>query len=277
MQDRKGWMLPCEKCGEIIKYDGVSLPSHTCPHCGAARPHTLKGSPLLPFLFFFAGWLVFGLLNPLEWSEDSLLFASFGSFMLLLWFKVCLPIHLEMLKSSLPKSKEQTQGSGALGCLSAGFLSGGILSLIMFFATYEWPEEVHYDYTPTIELTGYPIFVDPSDLSGTSSDAGGKIVPTLEAGPSTFPVSAVYGEKTKIRFVNRMEFPVRVFSVDANGSSTHASYLEQDFGSSDMNSYVGQTWLVTNDTGKPLLYFVAEKGAEGEIGLAPILSESLGN
>ena len=134
-----------------------------------------------------------------------------------------------------------------------------------------WPE-VHYDF---LLSSGSPSSLIPTfwDVFGRS----GKIVPTLEAGPSTFPVSAVYGEKTKIRFINRMEFPVRVFSVDANGSSTHASYLGQDFGSSDMNSYVGQTWLVTNDTGKPLLYFVAGKAAEGEIGRARILSESLGN
>jgi len=45
--------LPCEKCGELIEYDGVSLPGQTCPHCGAKRPHTLKGNPLLPFLLYY--------------------------------------------------------------------------------------------------------------------------------------------------------------------------------------------------------------------------------
>ena len=94
IEDREGWKLPCEKCGAVIEYDGVSLPGKTCPHCGAKRPHTLKGNPLLPFLFFFGAWLAFGLINPFDWSEDVLLFGSGGSLFLLVWFKVFLPIHI---------------------------------------------------------------------------------------------------------------------------------------------------------------------------------------
>lgn len=258
--------LPCEKCGELIEYDGVSLPGQTCTHCGAKRPHTFKGSPLLLFLFFFGGWLVFGLINPLQWSDDSLLFASFGSLLVLVWFKVFLPIHLELWrnKRSLPMDKDAAKGRRALGCLSTGFLLGGGLSLFMFFATYEWPEEIYYDHTPTFELKGYPIFFDSSELP----------VHSLDAGPGTFPASSAIGERTKIEFVNRMEFPVRAHSVDQNRSTTPVAYLQPNFGSRTIDSYAGQTWLVTDEMGKPLVYFIAEKEKDGAIGVARILPDN---
>lgn len=41
--DSKGLQFQCEKCGAAIPYEGISLPGRTCPHCGADRPHTLKG------------------------------------------------------------------------------------------------------------------------------------------------------------------------------------------------------------------------------------------
>jgi hypothetical protein len=67
-----------------------------------------------------------------------------------------------------------------------------------------------------------------------------------------------------------MEFPVRVFSVDGNGSTHSVSFLGPNFGSRAIDTYVGQTWLVTDEAGKPLVYFVAEKGREGEVGRARI-------
>lgn len=275
MMDRKGLQLPCEKCGAVIEYDGVSLSSQTCPSCGAKRPHTLKGSPLLPFLFFFGGWIVFGLINPLQWSDDSLLFASFGSLLVLVWFKVFLPIHLERWrnKSTLPIEKDAAKGRRALGCLSTGFLFGGCLSLLIFFATYEWPEEIHYDDTPTFQLQGYPISVDSNDTETPLFDIRGRVEPAAKAGSDTFPVSSVSGEITRVRFNNRMEFPVRVYGIDANGSALHLNYLEQNERGWPMKTYAGQTWLVTDEVGKPLVYFIAEKGGGGEVGVARILPD----
>ena len=276
IEDRDGWKLPCEKCGAVIQYDGVSLSGQPCPHCGAKRPHTLKGNPLLPFLFFFGGWLVFGLINPLQWSDDSLLFASFGSLLLLVWFKVFLPMHLEMRrnKRSLPMGEDAAKGRRALGCFSVGFLLGGCFSLLMFFATYEWPEEIYYDHTPTFQLQGYPIPVDSNDTATPLFDARGRVVPTVKAGPDTFPVSSVSGEESEISFTNRMEFHVRVYGIDANGSALHLNYLEQNQGSLPMKTYAGQTWLVTNLAGRPIFYFIAEKGMEGEVGSARILPDN---
>ena len=192
-----------------------------------------------------------------------MIFPAFGSLLLLVWFKVFLPIHLEMRrnKSTLPMGKDAAKGRRALGCFSVGFLLGGCFSLLMFFATYEWPEEIYYDHTPTFQLQGYPIFVDSDALK-------------LETDPDTFPASSNDGERTKIEFTNRMEFPVRVYSVDHNGSVRHAKYLDQNFGTEPIDTYAGQTWLVTDEAGKPLLYFIAEKGMEGEVGSARILPDN---
>ena len=134
----------------------------------------------------------------------------------------------------------------------------------MFFATYEGPEEIYYDHTPTFELKGYPISVDSSELP----------VHSLDAGPDTFPASSASGERTKIEFVNRREFPVRAHSVDQNGSATPVAYLKPNFGSRTIDSYAGQTWLVTDEMGKPLVYFIAEKGRDGAIGVARILPDN---
>ena len=276
MMNRKGLQLPCEKCGEVIEYDGVSLPSQTCPHCGAKRPHTFKSSPLLTFLFFFGGWLVFAMVNPLGWDEDVMIFPAFGSLLLLIWFKLFLPIHLEMRrkKSTLPMGKDATKGRRALGCFSISFLLGGLLSLLMFFATCEGPEPIYYDNTPTFQLQGYPISVDSNDTATPLFDSRGRVVPAVKVGPDTFPVSSVSGEITRVEFTNRMEFPVRVYGIDANGSALHLNYLEQNQGSLPMKTYAGQTWLVTNFNGRPIFYFIAEKEKDGAIGSARILPDN---
>ena len=276
MMNRKGLQLPCEKCGEIIDFHGISLSGQTCPKCGADRPHTFWANPIVPFLFFFGGWLVFAMVNPLGWDKDVMIFPAFGSFLLLIWFKVFLPIHLEMRrnKSTLPMGKDSTKGSGALGCFSLSFLLGGLLSLLIFFATCEWPEPIYYDNTPYFELQGYPIPVDSNDTATPLFDARGRVVPAVKAGPDTFPVSSVSGEPTEISFTNRMEFHVRVYGIDANGSALHLNYLEQNQGSLPMKTYAGQTWLVTNYVGRPIFYFIAEKGMEGEVGSARILPDN---
>ena len=276
MTTRKGLLLPCQKCGKIIEFHGISLSGQTCPKCGADRPHTFWANPIVPFLFFFGGWIVFAIVNPLGWDEDIMIFPALGSFLLLIWFKVFLPIHLEMRrkKNTLPMGKDATKGRRDLGCFSIFFLLGGLLSILMFFATCEWAEPIYYDNTPYFELQGYPILVDSNDTETPLFDAKGRVVPTVKAGPDTFPVSSVSGEETEISFTNRMEFHVRVYGIDANGSALHLNYLEQNQGSLPMKTYAGQTWLITNFAGRPIFYFIAEMGREGEVGSARILPDN---
>jgi hypothetical protein len=42
--------LLCEKYGNPTYFDGVFGGFAPCEHCGHEQPHTLWGSPLLPFL-----------------------------------------------------------------------------------------------------------------------------------------------------------------------------------------------------------------------------------
>ena len=170
--------------------------------------------------------------------------------------------------------KDATKGRRALGCFSISFLLGGLLSLLMFFATCEGPEPIYYDNTPTFQLQGYPISVDSNDTATPLFDSRGRVVPAVKVGPDTFPVSSVSGEITRVEFTNRMEFPVRVYGIDANGSALHLNYLEQNQGSLPMKTYAGQTWLVTNFNGRPIFYFIAEKEKDGAIGSARILPDN---
>ena len=181
---------------------------------------------------------------------------------------------LEKITIHLPMGEDATKGRRTLGCFSISFLLGGLLSLLIFFATCERPEPIYYDNTPYFELQGYPIPVDSNDTATPLFDARGRVVPAVKSGPDTFPVSSVSGEETEISFTNRMEFHVRVYRIDANGSALHLNYLEQNQGSLPMKTYAGQTWLVTNYVGRPIFYFIAEKGMEGEVGWARILPDN---
>ena len=274
MMKRKGLLLPCEKCGKIIEFHGISLSGQTCPKCGADRPHTFWANPIVPFLFFFGGCICLGVINPLGWSQDSMFHIFFGSFILMVWFKALRPIHRALRSKSMEEDGSIDSPSKVFGCLSNFILGAGILSILAFFLTHEWPEPIYYDNTPYFELQGYPIPVDSNDTSTPLFDAKGRVVPTVKAGPDTFPVSSVSGEETEISFTNRMEFHVRVYGIDANGSALHLNYLEQNQGSLPMKTYAGQTWLVTNFAGRPIFYFIAEKGRAGEVGSARILPDN---
>ena len=241
IEDRKGWKLPCEKCGAVIEYDGVSLPGKTCPHCGASRPHTLKGNPMLPFLFFFGGWLVFGLINPLQWSDESLLFASSGSLLVLLWFKVFLPMHLLAWKTKRSKAKSEREFkiTRGLGCVSFGLLFFGLFCLLIFCFESKMfsPDESfspQYDYV--FSLSGHEV----------------------TGGIDSVPRSPASGKPTKIGFINRAEFPVEIHWLDHNGTLGYVATLAKDHGQ-NAKAFVGQTWLVSDLEGTPLLYFVAEE------------------
>ncbi len=60
--------LPCENCGKTTTYDGV-YGGPACQHCGHKRPHSLLGSPLLPFLFYFGICLLIELFAPIPVPE----------------------------------------------------------------------------------------------------------------------------------------------------------------------------------------------------------------
>lgn len=271
---RKGLRLPCEKCGEIIEFHGISLPGQTCPKCGASRPHTFWAHPIVPFLFFFGGCICFGMINPLGWSQDAMFHIFFGSFILMFWFKALRPIHRALRSTSMDENESIDSPSKVFGCISNFILGVGILSIFAFFLTCEGPERIYYDNTPYFELQAYPIPFDSNDTATPVFDAKGRIVPVVNAGPDTFPVSSVSGEETEISFTNRMEFHVRVYRIDANGSALSLNYLEQNQGSLPMKTYAGQTWLVTDIDGRPVFYFIAEKGLEGEVGSARILPDN---
>ena len=67
-------MLPCERCGELILYDGIKeFGADTyCEFCGSESPHTLLGNPATPFFFLFLGTLVFALVNPFGMKEAQI-------------------------------------------------------------------------------------------------------------------------------------------------------------------------------------------------------------
>ena len=96
--------LPCEKCGRLIAYDGISeMGAKTvCKYCGTKTPHTLIRNPLLPFFCFFLAALLFALINPLHMTEDGVFFGCFGTLCLLLWLRVFLPYHIYRLKGKMP-------------------------------------------------------------------------------------------------------------------------------------------------------------------------------
>ena len=87
-------------------------------------------------------------------------------------------------------------------------------------------------------------------------------------GIDSVPLSPVDGNATKIGFTNRAEFPIDVRWLDHNGTLHYFTRLYQDYGEST-EAFVGQTWLVSDDNGTPLLYYIAEEetpdGARGSV------------
>ncbi len=126
-------MLPCERCGELILYDGIKEfgVDTYCEFCGSESPHTLLGNPATPFFFLFLGAIVFALVNPFGMKEAQIFFMAFGQFCLLLWFKILRPIHIALLKADNPP------GCAIFfyGCFSWGALGLGILSLFLLAAS----------------------------------------------------------------------------------------------------------------------------------------------
>ena len=120
--------LPCENCGKLIDYDGVSAAgaNTVCKYCGSKNPHTMRGNPLLPFLFFFLGWIVFALIDPFHWGDETMFFCAFGSFCLMIWLTIFFPIL---------SGKKKEYRSDLKGCASLFLLGLVALSFFMFFVT----------------------------------------------------------------------------------------------------------------------------------------------
>ena len=246
--------LPCRKCGEFTRYDGVGILGATtvCKHCGCKKPHTLRGNPLFPYFLLFVGLLVFFLINPFDWDDDTSTFFLIASVFLFVWYKLFWPIHLFAWKSKRSKSKdeEEIKIPRGWGCLSYGLLFFGLLSLLIFcseseiFSPDKWSSSQVGDYV--FYLSGHEV----------------------TDGIDSVPLSPVDGNATKIGFVNRAEFPIHVRWLDHNGTLHYFTRLGQDHGA-NTEAFVGQTWLVSDDNGTPLLYYIAEEetpdGARGSV------------
>ncbi|MDC0157972.1 hypothetical protein OAK38_09430 [Verrucomicrobia bacterium] len=246
--------LPCRKCGKLTRYDGVGILGATtvCKHCGCKKPHTLKGNPLFPYFLLFVGLLVFFLINPFDWDDDTSTFFLIASVFLFVWYKLFWPIHLFAWKSKRSKSKdeEEIKIPRGWGCLSYGLLFFGLLSLLIFcseseiFSPDKWSSSQVGDYV--FYLSGHEV----------------------TDGIDSVPLSPVDGNATKIGFVNRAEFPIHVRWLDHNGTLHYFTRLHQNYGDST-EAFVGQTWLVSDNNGTPLLYYIAEEetpdGARGSV------------
>lgn len=196
---------------------------------------------MLPFLFFFGGWLVFGLINPLQWSDESLLFASSGSLLVLLWFKVFLPMHLLAWKTKRSKAKGEREFkiTRGLGCFSFGLLFFGLFCLLIFC----FESKIFYPGESFSPQYDYVFSLSSHEVTG---------------GIDSVPRSPASGKPTKIGFINRAEFPVEIHWLDHNGTLGYVATLPKDHGQ-NAKAFVGQTWLVSDLEGTPLLYFVAEE------------------
>ena len=222
--------LPCEKCGKPIDYDGVSAAgaNTVCQYCGSKNPHTLRGNPLLPFLFFFIGALAFALINPIGLSEDAMFFGCFGVFCLLLWSKLFLPYHIAKLKGQVP-------GVQAMGCFS--FIILGFAGISLFFCAAEISSsglhrsEVHVYYG----VGGYEI----------------------TGGIDSVPKSKPRGKADVIRFSNRLPISIHLYRFDHEGNM-HFDHKLVSTQAKDLDTFEGETWVVTDLNATPLFYYVAE-------------------
>ena len=240
--------LPCRKCGKLTRYDGVGILGATtvCKHCGCKKPHTLRGNPLFPYFVLLISLALFMLINPFYWDDDTSTFFLTASVFLFVWYKLFWPIHLFAWKSKRSKSKDEEgiKIPRGWGCLSYGLLFFGLLSLLIFcseseiFSPDKWSSSQVGDYV--FYLSGHKV----------------------TDGIDSVPLSPVDGNATKIGFVNRTEFPIHVRWLDHNGTLHYFARLGLDHGA-NAEGFVGQTWLVSDDNGTPLLYYIAEEVNRG--------------
>ena len=250
--------LPCKKCGKPTRYDGVAMfgAKTICKHCGCKKPHAMRAHPVFPLLVILVGFLLLMLINPFDLSQDAMGFCFAASFILFFWFKVFWPWHLLSWKSRRSKSKDEQEFKipRGLSCFSFGLLFFGFFCLLIFcfeskiFSSDEWSSPQH-DYV--FRLSGHEV-------------AGGI---------DSVPRSPASGKATKIGFVNRAQFSVEIHWLDHNGTLGYVATLAKDHGQNS-EAFVGQTWLVSDVKGTPLLYYVAEEEAsDGAFGKGHIFED----
>ena len=193
---------------------------------------------LFGFLIFFSGWLVIALNNPFHWPDNTMLFCAFGSLCLLLWCLAFFPVLF---------GKRKKYRSDLKGCASLFLLGFGALSLFMFFVTK--PETRRVTVTYLYEsIEGHAI-----------TDGLGSV-----------PKSQSTGQAVEISFRKSVDFSIRIYRFDQAGELQFDSEL-RSLNSAIMDTFAGETWVVTDMDDKPLYYFVAQqKSAENEVNIARI-------
>jgi len=193
---------------------------------------------LFGFLGFFLGWIFIALNDPFHWGDDAMLFCAFGSFCLLIWCLVFFPVLF---------GKKKKYRSDLKGCFSLLLLGFGALSLFMFFVTKPEAhrEKVSYYFK---QIEGHAI-----------TDGLGSV-----------PKSQSTGREVKISFHKPVNFSVRLYRVDGSGNLKFRTEL-RSLSSATMDTFAGETWVVTDISDQLLYYFVAQQtSAENEVNLARI-------
>ena len=93
--------LPCEKCGEMTKYDGAISASLPCAHCGTSRPHTMTGStgkPAVPFIIYFSACILSFIFFPLPKNLEILYVLGFFVLFIILCGPFLMALNREMKK-----------------------------------------------------------------------------------------------------------------------------------------------------------------------------------
>ena len=141
--------------------------------------------------------------------------------------------------------KKKKYRSDLKGCFSLLLLGFGALSLFMFFVTKPETRRVTYFFK---SIEGYAI-----------TDGLGFV-----------PKSQSTGRKVIISFHKPGDFSIRLYRFDQAGELQFDSELSSK-DSPDLNTFEGETWVVTDMDDKPLYYYVAGyKGAWNVINLAVI-------
>lgn len=234
--------LSCEKCGKLIDYDGVSsLGAKTiCESCGSKNPHTLRGNPLLLFLLILVGGLAFALINPFDWSEDTMTLAGCGLFIMLFWCKVFLPYHIAQLKGQMRWSALGWSGV----CFSFILFGIGSLSLLMFSIEMIWSDRNGSFTVAEPELYHY------ERIEGHA----------ITEGIDSVPKSQPRGEAVVIRFSNELSINIRLYRFDNEGTM-HSGRELVPRQWNDRDTFEGETWVVTDLDDTPLFYYVARTKA----------------
>lgn len=193
---------------------------------------------LFGFLIFFSGWLVIALNNPFHWPDNTMLFCAFGSLCLLLWCLAFFPVLF---------GKRKKYRSDLKGCASLFLLGFSALSFFMFFVT---KPKAHHG----------PLSVYVNHIEGHA----------ITDGLGSVPKSQSTGQAVEISFRKSVDFSIRIYRFDQAGELQFDSEL-RSLNSAIMDTFAGETWVVTDMDDKPLYYFVAQqKSAENEVNIARI-------